>query len=467
MGLPFGSRFVKGNVQEIFGDRIFFGALAKLWLPIALQQLIFSLLGLISMMLIGQLGETAVAAVGLAGQIGFLFQLLLFGVGSGSAIFIAQFWGKRDVRNIRRVLGISLVIGLCGAAFFSLVALVFPEFALAIYSTDRAVIALGGEYLRLVGWSYVPIAITTSYAVTLRSVGNVRLPVALSVFSLGLGLAINYVLIFGLFGLPALGVLGAAVGAVFARWLECGLLLAFTYASQSVAAASPREMVLFDKPFLLAVLKTVLPVTLNEIVWSVGVSAYNLIYGRISTEAVAAVSIAGTIENLAFVPFVALANSAAVMIGNRVGAGESPVAFVYAKRFWRIVVTLGALIGVGILASADSILGLYKIDAATHLFARHILTMVAGVMWIKASNMMLVVGVLRAGGDARVTALIDVGPLWVIGLPLAAIGAFGFGLPVYWVYLLTMSDEALKCALAGWRMLSQKWIVNLAARHSA
>jgi putative MATE family efflux protein len=452
-------------MQGFFGDKEFLGTLLKLWFPIALQQLIFSLLGLLSMMMIGQLGDTTVAAFGLAAQIGFLFQLLLFGVSSGSAIFVAQFWGKHDVKNIRRVLGISLGLSLLGAAFFAFVALVIPEFALGIYSTDRAVIALGSEYLRIVGVGYLAIAITTSYAVTLRSTGNVRLPVTISVISLGLGVALNYALIFGQFGLPALGIQGSAIGTALARWLECTWLLAYIYTHSSVAAASVREMFAFDMAFTRRVLKTILPVMVNEIVWSTGISTYSLIYGRIGTEAVAAVSIAGTIENLAYVPFVALANAAAVLIGHRVGADEEHKAFEYAKRFWRMVMLLAICIGGIIFLSADGILSFYKIDATTHLFARNILTVMAFGLWIKSSNILLIVGVLRAGGDARVSAIIDAAPVWLVGIPLAAVGAFVFGLPVYWVYLLTLSDEAVKCLLAGWRMISKKWITNLARQH--
>ena len=190
-----------------------------------------------------------------------------------------------------------------------------------------------------------------------------------------------------------------------------------------------------------------------------------MIYGRIGTEAVAAVSITGTIENLAFVPFIGLANAAAVMIGNRIGAEEEHKAFEYAKRFWRMVVLLAICIGGMIFLGADGILSFYKIDAATRLYAHNILTVMALALWIKSSNIVLIVGVLRAGGDARVSAMIDAAPVWLIGIPLATVGAFVFGLPVYWVYVLTLSDEAVKCTLAGWRMISKKWITNLARQH--
>ena len=452
--------------NNFFSDKEFFSTLFRLWLPIALQQLVFSSLNLVSVLMVGQLGETSVAAVGLASQILFLYQLLLFGVGSGAAIFVAQFWGKRDLKNIRRVLGICLGMGLSGGVIFSFIAIVIPSQTLGIYTTDQAVIALGSQYLQIAGLSYIAVAISTSYAITLRSTGNVRLPVTVSILALSLGAVLNYVLIFGEFGFPTLGVQGAAVGSTIARFVECTFLLLITYSTRSAAAASLHEMRSFDFAFLRSILKNVIPVTLNEIAWSLGISTYNLIFARIGTEAIAATSIAGTIENLAYVPFIGLANSAAVMIGHRIGAEEEHTAFDYVKRLILIVVIGGVLIGGMIFATADAILGLYKIDNNTHQFARNVLTIMSFALWIKVANMMLIVGILRAGGDTRVSAVIDVGTLWLVGLPAASLGAFVFGVPVHWVYALTILDEACKVAIALWRVISKKWIQNLARQHA-
>ncbi len=451
-------------MRGFFEDKDFFRALGGLWFPIALQQLIFSLLGFATVTMVGQLGETAVAAVGLANQILFLFQLLLFGVGSGSAIFVAQFWGRRDVKNIHRALGICLGLSLLGAGLFSFVAFIIPEHALALYSTDRAVITLGSEYLRIAGWSYAPLAITTSYAVALRSTGNVRLPVSVSIFALTLGAGLSYALIFGAFGLPALGVLGSAISITLARALECGLLLAITYARGSAVAASARALWTFDASFFAHILKSVLPVMLNEIVWSLGISTYSAIYGRIGTEALAAVNIAAAVETIAFVPFIGLAGGGAVLIGNAIGADKESYALQYAKRLLLMALGCGVFIGSVILLSADAILGLYNVDVTTRGYARQVLTVIACGLWLKASNSLYIVGILRAGGDVRVSALIDVLPLWLIGIPSAFVAAFVLGLPVHWVYLLTFTDEAAKGILATRRVFTQRWIKNLAQR---
>ena len=453
-------------MQKFFDDKDFFSTFLRLWTPIASQQLIFALLNFISTMMVGQLGETSVAAFSLAGQIIWLLQLFMFGIGSGAAIFVAQYWGKRDVSNIRRVLGISLVIGLFGAGIFSIIALVFPAQALAVYSSDPAVISLGSDYLRILGLGFLTIPITNNFTVALRSAGNVRAPVVISIVAWTGCAVITYALIFGQFGMPALGIHGSAIGSTIVRVIECVALLAFTYSTRSVAAARLSELLAFDRPFIVNVVKTMLPVVANEILWSTGISLYSLIYGRIGTESVAAVSIAASVENLAFVPFIGIANSAAIMIGNRIGADEEHKAMTYAKQFFAMNLALGVLIGTAIFFCAETILGFYQIDPTTREFARNIMVIMALALSIKVSNMLLIVGVLRAGGDSRVSALIDVSPLWLVGLPAATLGAFVFGLPVYWVYLLTITDEACKLTLALWRMISKRWINNLAARET-
>jgi len=266
--------------------------------------------------------------------------------------------------------------------------------------------------------------------------------------------------------MPTLGVQGAAISTTIARWVECALLLELAYSSNSVAAASVREMISFDVKFAVHILKTMLPVVVNEVLWSVGISMYSVIYAHIGTEAVAAVSIAASVETLAMVPFIAVANSAAIMIGNRIGADEEHKAMDYAKRFLIMNMVVSLIIGTVIFMSANKVLELYQIDATTREYARNILIFMSLVLWIKMSNMMLIVGVLRAGGDARVSALIDVSPLWLVGLPAATIGAFILGLPVYWVYLFTISDEICKMILGLWRLVSKRWINNLARQHA-
>lgn len=264
-------------IQRIFAlyrDREYFRQLFKIAIPIALQNFITASLNMIGVMMLGQLGEVSLAAAGLANQVFFLFSLLLFGIASGAAIFTAQLWGKKDIASLRKVLGLCIALGLAASGIFLFLAEVLPVQILGIYSEDLQVIALGSEYLRIFGWSFAFFAVSFSYASVLRSIGEVKLPLAVSVSALSLNTLLAYALIFGKFGLPELGVRGAAIAGLIARIIECAALLIFIYARRSPAAAPLRELLDFDTQFAWKVLKPVLPVALNEFLWSMGITAW-------------------------------------------------------------------------------------------------------------------------------------------------------------------------------------------------
>lgn len=435
--------------------------LVRLAVPIATQSLVMNALNAVDVLMIGQLGETAVAAVGLAGQIFFLMSLFLFGVGSGSAIFSAQFWGRDDVVNVRRVLGLALMLGIGGSALFSLAAVLAPAALLSLYSHDPAVIEAGSRYLRVVGMCYIPTAISTIFAMVLRSVRQVKTPMFVSLIALSLKTFLAYVLIFGYLGAPKMGIMGAAVATVIARLVECVLILSLTYRLQLPAAARPAELLDINRDLVGRFIRTAAPVVLGEILWSLGITVYSAIYARIGTEAIAATNIASTIESVALVPLFGIGNASAIMLGNRIGAGRSEGALAEAKRFLLLAVAFGAAMGGGILLVRGPLLSLYRISPEAQEYARNVLLVLACALWVKAANLTLIVGILRSGGDTRFALLADTGPLWTIGIPMALLGAFVLHLPVHWVVLMVMSDEATKFVIGIFRVLSGRWIHNV------
>jgi putative MATE family efflux protein len=302
-------------------DREFIRSMLVLALPVAFQQLITASLNMIDVLMVGQLGETSVAALGLANQIFFLLILFMFGVTSGMSIFTAQYWGKGDVENIRKVLGICLLIAVFVATVFTLVATLIPQTLMSIYTEDQEVIEIGSEYLRIVGLSYIVMAITVSYISVLRSIRMVIMTAIVSVLGLGLKTVIAYLLIFGIGDFPELGVRGAAIGTAIGWTFECILLLILVYALKTPLAANPLSFFHFSRPFAMNVLRTSLPAAINEVLWSVGFSSYNAVYARIGTDAIAAVNINATIEELMFVLFIGLGNACSVMVGNKIGEG--------------------------------------------------------------------------------------------------------------------------------------------------
>lgn len=451
-------------LPALFRDREYFRLLARFALPIALQNFIMASLNMVAVMMLGQLGEESVAAVGLANQVWFLLNLIVFGVVSGAAMFVAQLWGKQDVPNIRRVLGLTVKLGLAAAAFFWAVAVFFPTTALGIYTKDLQVIALGSHFLRIIGWAYGFFAVSAAYYTALRSTGNVRLPLAVSTAALGLNILLAYPLIFGVGGidLPALGVTGAAIAGLVARILECAATIFLVYRDRTnPAAASMRDILEVDMKFLAAVMRPVLPVIVNEVLWSLGITTYNAIYGHIGTAAVAAINIVAPIDQLAFVLFLGLGTATAIMVGNLIGEGQKEKAFRYAGQSLLLQGAGAMLMGALVYLFAGNFLQFYKVSPAVIAQARLILTVMALGMWARASNHVIIIGILRSGGDTRFSLVLDGLVIWFVGVPVTALGAFVFRLPIHLVYALTLSEEATKFCAGLWRYFSKRWINDL------
>ena len=435
----------------------------KLAAPIMLQNLIFASLNLVDGVMIGQLGESAVAAVGVANQIFFLVSLLFFGIGSGSAIFAAQYWGRKDSERIQSVLGLSLLMSIGGAVIFSLVAIFFPLQVISVYSKDPAVISQGSVYLQIVAFSYVITAITNSFAFVLRSTENVKLPLVTSLVALSLNTFMNYGLILGNFGLPSLGVKGAAIATIISRLIEVVLLLLIIYRKKLPLAAKLPALLNFKILPIKRFFKTTLPVIATEIIWSFGITTYNVVYARIGTESIAAVNIAGTLDRLIFVVFIGLGNACAIMIGNRIGAQENELAKDYAKKYLLLGAIGASVLGLIMFLFVTPLLSFYQVSATTIDFTTKLIGLMALSLPIRSLNLILLIGILRAGGDTTVAFFIDAGSVWAVGVPMALIGAFVLGLPVHMVYLMVLADEGFKLILGLYRFFSQRWINYLAA----
>jgi len=442
-------------------DREFIRSMLAIALPVAFQQLITASLNMIDVLMVGQLGETSVAALGLANQIFFLLILFLFGVTSGMSIFTAQYWGKGDVENIRKVLGICLAIAVFVATAFTLAATLIPQTLMRIYTEDQEVIRVGSEYLRIVGLSYVMMAVTVSYISVLRSITMVKLTVIVSVLALGLKTILAYLLIFGIGIFPELGVRGAAIGTAVGWTFQCILLLILVYTLKTPLAANPLSFFRFSRPFVTNVLRTSMPAAINEVLWSVGFSSYNAVYARIGTDAIAAVNINATIEELVFVLFIGLGNACAVMIGNKIGAGEKNIAFEYGRRFLMIGVTVAVIGGAVAFSLRETVVGLYEISPSAANNLRGLMLVFALSAWLKMLNFMLFIGAMRAGGDTRYAMFTELFSVWGIGVPAALIGGFVLHLPVYGVYALVLLEEAVKAVIVFRRFLSRKWIHDL------
>ena len=442
-------------------DRTFIRELLTIAIPISFQQLINASLNMIDVIMVGQLGETSIAALGLSNQVFFVFILILFGLTSGMAIFTAQFWGKQELEPIRKVLGMSLLVATFVATFFTLAATLMPETVLGLYTNDAEVIELGSSYLRIVGFTYIPVAIATAYIAVLRSVQLIRLTVVATIAALVFKTILGYGLIFGIAGLPALGVRGAAIGTASGWTLELVLLLILVYTQKTPLAANPLTFFSFDLPFFGRVLKTALPAVANEMFWSLGITTYNAIYAHIGTDSIAAINVNATIEELGFVVFIGLGNACAVLVGNRIGAGQKDEAYEIVRRVIIMGVLFAVSVGAVIILTRELVVGLYDLSPSGENNVRGLLMVMACTLWIRMFNFSTFIGAFRAGGDTRFALLMEICSIWLIGVPAAYIGAFVLHLPVYYVYLMVMLEEFSKSFVSLWRFRSRKWIHDL------
>jgi putative MATE family efflux protein len=450
--------------KKWFLDRNFFGPLWAIAMPIALQNFITSSLNMVDTVMIGQLGPVAIAAVGLANQVFFLFNLFLFGINSGAAIFTAQFWGERDVPNIRRILGIALLSAGSVALAFTLVALLLPETVLGLFSADPEVIALGSQYLRIIALSFLINAISFGYAFVLRSTGRVMVPMLASMLAFGLNTVLNYLLIYGKYGFPRLEVAGSAIATVIARVVELLVILSVVYGKRLVPAASLTDLFSFTRQFAWRFYQTTVPVILNESLWALGVTMFTVVYARIGTSTLAAVNIAATTERVAMVLFFGMANACAVIVGSKIGADEERTALEYAKRFSLLGPLAGVLIAALVIGAIGPILNLYRVPADVAGLARRIMTIFALTMPVRIFNLTIIVGILRSGGDTKFSLFLDTAGLWLLAVPLAFLAGLVWRLPADWVYALVTLEEFFKLFVGIWRLHSGRWINNLTHR---
>lgn len=446
--------FIKRMIQ----DKTFTSNLLKIALPIIIQNLIASSINMIDTLMIGKIGETEIAAVGIANQLFFLFTIFIIGIFSGCGVFIAQFWGNKDTKNIRKVLGLSLIIGTIVSILFTILALVIPQNIIAIFNKDPKVIQLGTLYLKAVSISYIFTAISFGFSMASRCIGNPVLPMITSFASLVCNAVLNYILIFGKLGLPAMGVTGAAIATLIARIVEAILLVGYIYKTNSVLATSFNEMKGFSIDYINKISKTVIPVTLNELCWGLGTVVYSIIYGRIGTYAIASVQICTTVQNFFMVITFGIANAATVMIGNKIGKNDMKSGKVYAKRFAFLSFLSGIFLGLCLFTTSKIILSFFNISQTVFLNSLFILRITAAILPIRIFNVVLIIGILRGGGDAKFALIAEGFTMWAIGVPLAYFGAFHLELPVYYVTALVMVEEIARFILGYFRLSSDKWI---------
>ncbi|MFP4164799.1 MAG: MATE family efflux transporter [Chitinispirillaceae bacterium] len=444
----------------VYKDKDFVPTLVSLVIPVLLQNLLNASLNFVDVFMIGSLGEASIAAVGGANQFFFFYLMLMIGISSGAGIFAAQFWGKRDVKSIRSVMGTGIVLSAAISVLFTTAVVLFPRSIMGMFSDDASVIRIGAGYMLHIFPCYLIIPVAMSYATTLRSTGNVKLPMYASFVGVGLNTFGNYCLIFGAFGFPQLGVKGAAIATVVSRTVETSIIVGYSYLKNTPAAVKYRDIFTIEKELFVKYVKCSLPIVLQGAGWSFGYTMYSIIYGHVSTQSLAAYNLAGSVERICLILFVGLGAASSIMIGNRIGAGQEDKARGYAANFLQLALTGALLIGILLFFIRDHLTSFYKLTPLGQEYLSGILLVMACVLFAKAFNIVFHMGIFKGGGDTLFSMLVDVGGVWLVGVPLAAFGAFVLQWPVHYIVALAAAEELTKAMVAFARLMSRKWIHN-------
>ena len=442
-------------------DRKFLRNMLKIALPIMIQNLVTSSLNMADTIMVGKLGETEIAAVGIANQYFFFFTMILVGLCEGCSVFISQYWGKRDFTNIKRILGLGLVSVLLVSIVFMAAGFINPGKIISVFNKDPIVIELGGKYLFIVLFSYIFTAITFIYSYSLRSIGNTVAPLIVNIAALLCNVFFNYILIFGKFGAPALGVEGAAIATLIARVVETIILVFLVYKDNGVLAANLTELKDINLDFVKKSYKIIVPVLLNDVLWAIASLIYSVVYGRMGTGPTAAVQITNTVSNMFMVVTFGMASASAIMVGNSIGEGKEEQTIDYAKKFMGISLYVSIILGAILALTSPLILGLFNVSNEVRRSTLIMLYIISFIFIVRFLGMVIIVGILRGSGDARSSLIIEGSTMWFIGVPLTIMGAFLFKLPVHLVYALAILEEVAKLFLGLIRLKSRKWIINI------
>ena len=453
--------------EKFIGNRAFYGRLFTIMIPVLIQNIITSFVSLLDNVMVGQVGTEPMSAVAIVNQLIFVFNLTIFGGLSGAGIFTAQFYGKSDPEGIRNTIRMKNYIGLAAVVIAAAALLLRGEELIGLFIHQgkenldlQITLSYGMGYMRIMLFSLLPFAIMQVYASTLRECGETMLPMKASIIAVFTNLFGNYILIFGKFGAPELGVVGAAISTVFARWLECFIVVVWTHRHTKEHSYAKGLYRTFKIPrkLVIQMLITGSPLLVNELLWSSGKTFLNQCYSIRGLEVVSALNIATTISQLFFSAFFAMGNTIAVMVGQLLGAGELERAVDEDRQLIFFSVVLSTAIGVVMALLAPYIPRLYNTtdsvkEIATNLILIYSMTMPLHA-YVHGSYF-----TLRSGGKTVITFFFDCGFMWAFNVLAAFILSRYTGIGIIGMFAVVEFLELIK-ALFGWYLLRKKTWVN-------
>ena len=441
----------------------FFSSVCSLAIPVALQSMLQASFSIVDQIMIGQLGSVSVAGVGLAGKFASIYSVIVSAVGVGAGIMISQYLGQKNQREVRRSFLVNLLIAVGLAGVFTLLCGGFPAQIMGLYTTDAPMRQSASVYLQIITATYLPLAGATLLSTLLRCMDKAQLPLYASIASAVLNTGLNYLLIFGRLGLPAMGASGAAIATVISTWVNFLLMLAMLGRHGALLKTAGNSGEKMGKFNLMQYFSMLMPILVCEFLWSLGENIYAAIYGHMGTDASAAMTLINPVQSLVIGALCGLSQAASVIIGKELGSREYNQAY---RDSWRLIRygLFGAVILSALVVVASPLyVQIYQVDDAVKLLTRQILLAYALIAPFKVLNMIAGGGILRSGGKTNYVMWIDMIGTWVFGVPLGLLSAFVWKLSIPCVYFILSLEECVRFGITVLALRSKRWMQSLGA----
>lgn len=451
----------------------FYKKVFALALPIALQSLITIGVNMLDNIMVGSLGDTALSATSLANSFISVFQIFCMGLGMGASVLVSRYWGMKlsadneatsldASRALKQTVCLMLRLNVTLAAFFALVTLVMPGIIMRTYTDKEHIVAMGVSYFRYSVLTYFFVGISLVVTIVLRSVGQVLYPLVVSIVAFLVNLSANYILIFGKFGAPKLGVAGAALGTLIARIVECTLIMGYLLVFDTKICFRVKDFFMNTKSLLHEYIRISIPVLISDGILAIGTNSVAMVIGHLDEAFITANSITSVTQQLSTVVISGVSQAGAIVTGITLGEGDRDKTMRQGYQFFRLGLLLGGLSAAFIYLFSDAIIGIYKnITPEAMETAKSLMLAICVIIVFQGTNSIMTKGVLRGGGDTKILMLADNIFLWVLAIPLGILAGFYLKLPAFWIYVLLKSDQIFKTVWSFFRLRSGKWIKKI------
>ena len=447
----------------------FYKTVFSLALPIALQSLITIGVNMLDTIMVGELGEKALSSTSLANSFISIYHIFCMGLGMGASVLVSRFWGMKTAHHdeekaslaLKQTVCLMLRLTLSLASLFALITLIMPETLMRMYTDDREIIELGAVYFKWSIVTYFFLGTSLVTTIVLRSVGQVRLPLFVSIGAFFINLLANYAFIFGKLGMPRMEVAGAALGTLIARLFEAGMILGYLFIRDKKILFRLRDIFMKTGSLLGEYIRISIPVLISDGILAFGNNSVAMVIGHLGATFVAANAITSVTQQLSTVVIQGVSQAGAIVTGQTLGREGREKTMSQGWMFLGLGFALGTISALFILIASNPIINTYNVSLETKQIARQLMDSISLIIIFQASNSIMTKGVLRGGGDTKMLMVTDNIFLWVVSIPLGILAGFVFKWPAFWIYFCLKSDQVIKTVWCVFRLKSEKWIKKI------